>query len=73
MGSPWTDILTAGELVEFWRKTADLDPRFAARSKAFYERQSIGQLKSLETAAWLCNTPDAYQLSRSYAALLSTN
>lgn len=67
--SPWTHILSADEIAAFHTSTAEIDPGFAARQRQFYEDQSAEQCDALAYQAWLCNECDAYQISRSYAAL----
>lgn len=66
----WHTLLTRAELEARHALTASLDPRFAAGERAFYESRSKAQLACLAAGAWDANEPTAYQLARSYAALL---
>jgi hypothetical protein len=68
--SQWTHILTRDELKARFELTASLDPRFARDERAFYEACDVNRLEVLAHGAWLANDRDAYQLARSYAALL---
>jgi len=65
----WNTVLTRDELEEHWADCAKLDPSFAARSKAFYERQTAGWLKGQAHGCWLCNEREGYVLANSYLAL----
>lgn len=68
--SQWSQILTSEELQVQNDRTASIDPRYARRSRAFYESRTLSQLKVLAAQAWDCNEPGVYQLARSYAALI---
>jgi hypothetical protein len=67
--SPWTDILTAEELETKYAATAKLDAAFAARSKAFWEIQSVAALRGLRAGAWTANDAEGYRMASSYLAL----
>jgi len=68
--SQWSEILNAAQLKAYHARTAQLDPAFAAKQAAFYESRSADQLDVLTSQAWESNTPDTYQLARSYRALI---
>ena len=67
--SPWNHILTREEITARHALTAKLDLAFANRERKFYETRTKAQLGTLASQAWNCNSPDGYQLARSYAAL----
>jgi len=69
--SQWSKILNAAELAAYHARTAQLDPLFAAKQRAFYEGRTADQLDTLTHQAWEGNNADTYQLARSYRALLS--
>jgi FkbM family methyltransferase len=68
--SQWSDILPPAALEAHYALTASLDPRFAKSERDFYESRTFNQLKALAAQAWDANEPTAYQLARSYAALV---
>lgn len=67
--SQWSEILSAEQIEAKYAATAKLDARFAARSKAFWQIQSVNSLRSLMAGAWTANDPEGYQMARSYLAL----
>jgi hypothetical protein len=62
----WTDILTAEQIEASHAETAKLDPRFAARDRAFWRSQAANQLRVHAARAWESNSPTQYQMARSY-------
>lgn len=69
MTNAWVDILTAEQLNAGYASTAELDPRFAADDRKFWETRTVAQLFGLKAGAWNCNEGETYQKARSYLAL----
>lgn len=67
----WSDILTSAQIEASHAATAKLDPAFAKRDREFYRVQTANQLRALAAQAWNCNSPTAYQMARSYLALVA--
>lgn len=67
--SQWSEILSAEQLEAKYAATAKLDPRFAQKSKAFWEIQSVNSLRAHMAGAWTANDAEGYQMARSYLAL----
>lgn len=67
--SQWTHILTKSEIDAHHALTASIDPSFARKQREFYESRTPSDLQVLKHEAWLCCTPDTYQLAASYLAL----
>lgn len=66
--SQWTEILSPAQLDEHYDRAAALDPVFARKQRAFYESRGDEQLRAIAAGAWQSNSPETYQLARSYLA-----
>jgi hypothetical protein len=66
----WNTILTPAEIEASHACTAQLDPAFAARDRAWYQARTANELRSAMVQAWNCSEAGAYQMACSYLAKL---
>lgn len=65
----FNDILSADQLLAYFRAMHVLDPAMARKSLDWYRTKTRAQLEEAASQAWYANEREAYVLAKSFAAL----